>query len=93
MVTRELSAATYMRVFPADIEVRSVSPTRVELTGLFLFSRSRAHALRDLARDTETIGEAIDATAERESDGVWRFITARHRRLTSSELLRRTGPH
>jgi hypothetical protein len=75
------------RVFTSDLETRMAGPTTVQLTGKYIFVRSDAKQLKDVARDTVIGSYQIDARAEKEADGEWRFVWAAHRPVDLTEHL------
>jgi hypothetical protein len=75
------------RVMTSDLEVRMASETSVQLSGKYILVRSDAKELKDVARETVVGSYQIDATAEKESDGEWRFIWARYRPVDFTEHL------
>ncbi len=70
----------WVRVFTTDLEVKATSPTTVEMTGRFIFGRSDAKTLEELAKESVVDSYQIDARFEREEDGVWRAAWAKYRR-------------
>jgi hypothetical protein len=77
----------WVRIFTTDIDVHEVSPTQGDFRARFIFGRSQAEELKDLARDSVLNAYAIEGTFEKESDGEWRVVRAKHRQLDPSELL------
>ncbi|MBZ4334162.1 hypothetical protein NR800_16090 [Corallococcus interemptor] len=77
----------WVRVFTTDIDVHEVSPTQGDFQARFIFGRSQADKLEDLAKDSVLNAYAIEGTFEKESDGEWRVVKAKQRRLDPSELL------
>lgn len=77
----------WVRIFTTDIDVQELSPTQGEFQARFIFGRSQADKLEDLARDSVLNAYSIEGTFEKESDGEWRVVKARQRQLDPSELL------
>ncbi|MBN8231446.1 hypothetical protein JYK02_28430 [Corallococcus macrosporus] len=77
----------WVRIFTTDIDVHEVSPTQGDFQARFIFGRSQAEKLEDLARDSVLNAYAIEGTFEKEADGEWRVVKAKQRRLDPSELL------
>jgi hypothetical protein len=73
--------ARWLRVFIPELEVHLTGPRTAEVSGHFIFGRSRAKALKDLAKDSVLGHYQVDLEAERESDGQWRFISASYRAI------------
>nr|WP_153868396.1 MULTISPECIES: hypothetical protein [Myxococcaceae] len=78
--------AEWLRVFVADLHAEEASPTRGTFRAKLLFARSEAKSLEGLSRDAVTSAYLIEGTFEREQDGTWRVVEARHRALGASEL-------
>ncbi len=87
ILLREVFRGTWTRVFVVGMETRAVSPDEVAFQGRFIFGRSDAKELKDLAKNSEMEAFVIEATARRESDGELRFTTATYRRAAPTELL------
>jgi hypothetical protein len=86
VVAHQLLSGQWVRVFTSEVEVTVTSPTQVELTGKFVFGRSAAKRLEDLARDSVLAAYAVEGRLEKESDGEWRFVWASHRPLKAGGL-------
>lgn len=76
----------WLRVFPADLKIFVTSSTTATFSGKFIFGRSTATNLKDLARESGMSSYAIDAKLEKEGDE-WRFVSASHREISPSEFL------
>jgi hypothetical protein len=77
--------AQWLRVFISDLDVRLVGPKTAEVSGSFIFGRSRAESLKDLAKESTLGHYALHLTAEQESDGEWRFVWARYQPMQGAE--------
>jgi hypothetical protein len=77
----------WVRVFTTDIDVQELTPTQGDFQARFIFGRSQADKLEDLAKDSVLNAYAIEGTFEKEEDGEWRVVKAKQRRLDPSELL------
>ncbi|RJS27095.1 hypothetical protein DRW03_01570 [Corallococcus sp. H22C18031201] len=77
----------WVRIFTTDIDVQEVSPTQGDFRARFIFGRSQADKLEDLARESVLNAYAIEGTFEKEADGAWRVVKAKHRQLDPAELL------
>ncbi|CAM4478591.1 hypothetical protein [Corallococcus exiguus] len=77
----------WVRIFTTDIDVHEVSPTQGDFQARFIFGRSEADKLEDLAKDSVLNAYAIEGTFEKEEDGEWRVVKAKQRQLDPSELL------
>ena len=62
---------------------RTIDPP---FTGKFIFARSEAKELKDLAKDSVMDAQQIDAKLEKEADGEWRFVTASHASVDPTSL-------
>ena len=77
----------WVRLFVRDLQVTEVSPTRGDVQVKLIFGRSEADQLEQLAKDSVIGAYLIEGTFEKQSDGEWRVVQARHRPLSSTELL------
>lgn len=82
----QLFRGTWVRIFLVDMDVRVTSATTAEFSGKFIFGRSNAKQLKDLAKDSVMSAYQIDAQVERESDGEWRFVEASYREIDASQF-------
>jgi hypothetical protein len=76
----------WVRIFTTGLEVQEVSPTQGDFKVKFIFGRSQAEKLEDLSRDAVLNAYMIEGTFEKEEDGEWRVVKARHRPLGPTEL-------
>lgn len=79
LLAAQLFRGSWVRVFTADLQLKVTSPSRAEISGRFIFARSEAQRLADLAKESVVSSYAIDASLEKEADGEWRFLSARYR--------------
>lgn len=86
LLLREVMRGQWLRVFTADLDVKVLTPTSAEFSGKFIFGRSEAKLLKDLAKESVLSAYRIDGVLEREEDGEWRFVSARYRQLDPGEL-------
>jgi hypothetical protein len=77
----------WVRIFMTNLEVREVSPTQGDFQARFIFGRSQAEKLEDLAADSVLNAYLIEGTFEKEADGEWRVVRAKHRPLNPADLL------
>ncbi|MBZ4417103.1 hypothetical protein [Myxococcus sp. RHSTA-1-4] len=77
----------WVRVFMTNLEVREVSPTQGDFQARFIFGRSQAEKVQDLAADSVLNAWLIEGTFEKEEDGEWRVVRAKHRSLNPADLL------
>jgi len=83
----QLFRGTWVRIFTVDLDVQVKSATSAEFTGKFIFGRSDAKVLKDLAKDSVLSSYQITATAELEPDGEWRFVSARYQEIDPTQFL------
>lgn len=76
----------WVRIFHTGLEVTEVSPTRGDFTVRFIFARSEARELEQLARESVVDAWSVEGAFEKEQDGEWRVVEARDRRLDPTEL-------
>jgi len=86
VLAAQLMRGNWLRVFPADLKILVTSSTTATFSGKFIFGRSTATNLKDLARESGMISYAIDAKLEKEGEE-WRFVSASHREISPSEFL------
>ncbi|HEX8438154.1 hypothetical protein [Archangium sp.] len=77
---------SWVRVFVKDLNVTEVNPTRGDVQMKIIFGRSEADQLENLARESVLSAYLIEGTFEKQDDGEWRVIQARHRSLSPTEL-------
>lgn len=82
----QILRGNWLRVFVVDMAVTMTSPTTATFSGKFIFGRSKATTLKDLAKESEISSYLIEAKLEKERDD-WKFITARHRPIDPAEFL------
>ncbi len=89
VMAAQLFRGNWVRIFPTGLKVTVLSVDEAQMNGTFLFGRSNAKQLAELARDSVMSAYEIEAKAQREADGAWRFVWARHRPVDGSALLGR----
>jgi len=62
------------------------SPSTASFSGKFIFGRSNAATLKELAKESELSSYAIEAKLEKERDD-WKFLSAKHRPIDPAEFL------
>ncbi|WP_306818755.1 hypothetical protein [Archangium lipolyticum] len=77
---------TWVRVFVRDLHVTEVNPTRGDVQVKIIFGRSEAEQLEQLAQDSVLSAYLIEGTFEKQEDGEWRVVQAKHRSLSPTEL-------
>jgi hypothetical protein len=86
VLAAQMLRGNWLRVFVVDLAVTVTSPTSATLSGKYIFGRSRAETLKDLAKESELSSYAIDAKLEKEQDD-WKFVAAKHRPIDPAEFL------
>jgi hypothetical protein len=76
----------WVRLFNIGLEVKEVSPTRGDFEVKLIFGRSQADWLEELARESVINAWLVEGSFEKEQDGEWRLVSARHRPLSRAEL-------
>ena len=76
----------WVRIFHTGLEVTEVSPTRGDFSVRFIFARSEARELDQLATESVVDAWSVEGSFEKEPDGEWRVVEARDRRLDPTEL-------
>lgn len=87
VLAAQLLRGDWVRVMTANVDVTVTSPTTADFRGVYLFGRSRAQTLKDLAKESTVSAYEITATVELESDGEWRFVTASWQQADPTSLL------
>ena len=76
----------WVRVFVRDLQVTEVSPTRGDVQVKLIFGRSQSDQLENLARESVLNAYLIEGSFEKQQDGEWRMVQAKHRALSPTEL-------
>jgi hypothetical protein len=86
VLAAQVFRGNWVRVFLTDMNVTVTSPSTAEFSGKFIFGRSEAKELKDLAKDSILSAERVDARLEKEPDGEWRFVWAKHQSIDPASL-------
>ncbi|MCP3060612.1 hypothetical protein LXT21_17655 [Myxococcus sp. K38C18041901] len=87
ILTGQVLRGQWVRIFTTNLEVHEVSPTQGDFQARFIFGRSQAESVKDLAADSVLNAYLIEGTFEKEADGEWRVVRAKYRPLNATELL------
>ncbi|WP_163782396.1 hypothetical protein [Myxococcus vastator] len=87
ILTAQVLRGQWVRVFVTNLEVREVSPTEGEFNARFIFGRSQAEKVEDLAADSVLSAYRIEGAFEKEEDGEWRVVRARPESISPTDLL------
>ncbi|MBI3185243.1 MAG: hypothetical protein HYZ28_24155 [Myxococcales bacterium] len=79
LLAGELFRGTWVRVFTTDLDVKLASADAAEVSAKFIFARSEAERLEDLAKESVVSSYEVQTRAEKEADGEWRFVSASYR--------------
>ena len=82
----QLLGGTWVRIFTVNLEVAITGGSAAEVSGKFIFGRSEAKQLEQLAKASVMSAYAIDARLEREADGQWRVVWARYQPVEGRNL-------
>lgn len=77
---------SWVRVFVRDLQVTEVNPSRGDVQVKIIFGRSEAEQLEQLAQDSVLSAYLIEGVFEKQEDGEWRVVQAKHRSLSPTEL-------
>ncbi|XXF75962.1 hypothetical protein P2318_23275 [Myxococcaceae bacterium GXIMD 01537] len=77
----------WVRVFTTNLEVTEVTPTRADYRVKIIFGRSPGERIEDLSRETVLSAYLLEGAFEKEDDGQWRVVSARHQSLAPTDLL------
>ena len=86
LLVAQLMRGNWLRVFAVDLAVTVTSPSTASFSGKFIFGRSNAVTLKELAKESELSSYAIEAKLEKERDD-WKFVSAKHRPIDPAEFL------
>jgi len=86
LLVAQLMRGNWLRVFAVDLAVTVTSPSTASFSGKFIFGRSNAATLKELAKESELSSYAIEAKLEKERDD-WKFLSAKHRPIDPAEFL------
>jgi hypothetical protein len=86
LMVAQVLRGQWVRIFHTDLEVTEVSPTRGDFSVKFIFARSEAQELEQLARESVINAWLVEGSFEKEQDGEWRVVVARNRQLDPTEL-------
>ncbi|QDE96511.1 hypothetical protein BHS05_12030 [Myxococcus xanthus] len=87
ILTAQVLRGQWVRVFVTNLEVREVSPSEGEFQARFIFGRSQAEKVEDLAADSVLNAYLIEGAFEKEEDGEWRVVRARPESISPADLL------
>jgi len=77
----------WVRVMTADLDVKVTSESVAYFHGTYIFARSKAKTLKELARESVIGAWEITARVELEADGEWRFVSASWKQADPASLL------
>jgi hypothetical protein len=86
VLVSQVLRGSWVRVFVKDLNVTEVNPSRGDVQMKIIFGRSEADQLENLAQESVLSAYLIEGTFEKQEDGEWRVIQARHRSLSPTEL-------
>ena len=86
VLAAQILRGEWVRVFTTGLEVSLTSPTTADFKGNYIFGRSEATDLKDLAKESVISAYEITARLQRESDGEWRFVWAKWRQVDATAL-------
>jgi hypothetical protein len=86
VLAAQILSGRWVRVFTTEMSVTMTSSTTADFSGKFVFGRSDAKELKDLARDSVLSSYLIDAKLEKEADGEWRFVWAKPQQIDPASL-------
>jgi hypothetical protein len=86
VLVSQVLRGSWVRVFVKYLTVTEVNPSRGDAQMKIIFGRSEADQLENLARESVLSAYLIEGTFEKQDDGEWRVIQARHRSLSPTEL-------
>lgn len=87
VLTAQVLRGQWVRIFMTNLEVHEVSPSQGDFQARFIFGRSQAERVEDLAASSVLNAYLIEGTFEKEEDGEWRVVRAKYRPLDATDLL------
>ncbi|HEY8206855.1 MAG TPA: hypothetical protein VIG99_05190 [Myxococcaceae bacterium] len=87
LLAGQLFRGEWVRVMTANVDVTMTSAATADFHGTYIFGRSEAKTLKDLAKESVIAAYEITARVERESDGEWRFVSASWATADAASLL------
>ena len=87
VLTGQVLRGQWVRVFMTNLEVHEVSPTQGDFQARFIFGRSQAEKVEDLAADSVLNAYLIEGVFETDEDGAWRVVRAKQRSISPADLL------
>jgi hypothetical protein len=87
ILTAQVLRGQWVRVFMTNLEVQEVSPTQGDFQARFIFGRSEAEKVQDLAASSVLNAYSIEGTFKKEADGEWRVVRAKQRPINPADLL------
>ncbi|MFZ5471039.1 MAG: hypothetical protein ACOZIN_16555 [Myxococcota bacterium] len=76
----QLLRGGWVRVFVTDLAIAVTSDRHAALDATFIFARSDAKTLQELAKESVLSRYRVQSKVEKETDGQWRFVSARYQR-------------
>ncbi|NMO17005.1 hypothetical protein HPC49_14510 [Pyxidicoccus fallax] len=87
VLTAQVLRGQWVRIFMTNLEVREVSPTQGDFQARFIFGRSEAARVEELAASSVLNAYLIEGTFEKEADDEWRVVRAKYRPIDATDLL------
>ena len=87
MLAGQLLRGEWVRVMTANVDVTMTSKVSANFRGTYLFGRSKAKELKDLAKESVIAAYEITGEVRREEDGEWRFVAAAWEQVEPASLL------
>lgn len=87
ILAAQLLRGEWVRVMTANVDVTMTSATTANFRGTYIFGRSKAKELKDLAKDSVIAAYEITGEVRREPDGEWRFVSAAWEQVEPASLL------
>lgn len=87
ILAAQLLRGEWVRVMTSDLDVKVTTETAAYFHGTYIFARSKAKTLKELARESVIGAWEITARVELEADGEWRFVSASWKPADPASLL------
>jgi len=87
LLAAQLLRGEWVRVMTANVDVTMTSKGTADFRGTYIFGRSKAKELKDLAKESVIAAYEVKGEVRREADGEWRFVTATWAQVEPASLL------
>jgi len=87
LLAAQLLRGEWVRVMTANVDVTMTSEGSADFRGTYIFGRSKAKELKDLAKESVIAAYEVTGEVRREADGEWRFVSAAWAQVEPASLV------